>query len=153
MSKKHNKKNNNSKANNNQEPEVIKNIDENEDVITEENASKVVEEVEEKVVETVPEEPVAEEVKEDKNPPEEAKNDEKPIKEKNNKGKTKFSEKLSLLFRKKMFVGTVQTWIIALLLVAIYVVIAYGINNLDLPDFDLTANKLYSISDRAEFNY
>lgn len=149
MSKKHNKKNNNSKANNNQEPEVIKNIDENEDVITEENASKVVEEVEEKVVETVPEEPIAEEVKEDKNPPEEAKNDEKPIKEKNNKGKTKFSEKLSLLFRKKMFVGTVQTWIIALLLVAIYVVIAYGINNLDLPDFDLTANKLYSISDES----
>lgn len=70
----------------------------------------------------------------------------------NEKDKTdvKFSEKFSLKFTKTIIVSKLLTILIVLVLIAAFVGLNYWINTLDLPEIDVTANQIYTLSDQSK---
>ena len=67
----------------------------------------------------------------------------------NNK-KIKFSEKLSLAFRRKWVVDSTKVFLIVAILVASYIALNLGIKNLDLPEIDVTENKVFTLTDASK---
>ncbi len=70
--------------------------------------------------------------------------DEEPIK------KVKFSEKFSLKIRKTMIVSKLMTCLMVLVFIAIFIGLNMWIQTLDLPAIDVTANKVYTLSDASK---
>lgn len=64
--------------------------------------------------------------------------------------KVKFSEKLSLNLRKKWLVNGTKTFLIVAILIAAYIALNLGINEIDLPKIDVTENKIYTLSDASK---
>ena len=66
------------------------------------------------------------------------------------KDKIKFSEKLSLKFRKNMIVDKTKTFLIIGILIASYFALNLWAGQADLPKFDVTENKIYSLTDASK---
>lgn len=64
--------------------------------------------------------------------------------------KVKFSEKISLNLRKKWLVNGTKTFLIVAILVAGYMALNLGLNEVDLPKIDVTENKIYTLSDASK---
>lgn len=64
--------------------------------------------------------------------------------------KTTFKEKLSLKFRKKWLVSRTTTILMVLILLAGYVALNLWTKTLDLPEIDVTENKIYTLSDASK---
>ncbi len=64
--------------------------------------------------------------------------------------KITLKEKISLKFRKGLIVSKTTTILIILILLAAYVAINVGVQNLDLPEIDVTENKIYTLSDASK---
>ena len=64
--------------------------------------------------------------------------------------KVKFSEKVSLNLRKKWLVNGTKTFLIVAILIAAYIALNLGINQIDLPKIDVTENKIYTLSDASK---
>lgn len=62
----------------------------------------------------------------------------------------KFSEKFSLKIRQTVIVSKLFTWLIVLVLIAAFVGLNLWIQTMDLPEIDVTANKIYSLSDASK---
>ncbi len=62
----------------------------------------------------------------------------------------KFSEKFSLKFRKTIIVSRLFTWLMVLVFVAAFVGLNVWIQSLELPEIDVTANQLYTLSDSSK---
>ena len=62
------------------------------------------------------------------------------MKEKNN-NKVKLSEKISLNLGRKIFVNSTKTFLIIAILVAAYIALNLGLQQVDLPKIDVTENK------------
>lgn len=69
---------------------------------------------------------------------------------KKNENKTKFGEKISLTFRKRWLINGSKTFLIVAILIAAYIAINLFVKSLDLPEFDVTANKIYTLSDASK---
>ena len=69
---------------------------------------------------------------------------------KNNENKVKFSEKLSLGIRKKWLVNGSKTLLIVAILFAAYIALNLWVDTLDLPQIDVTQNKIYTISETTK---
>ena len=67
-----------------------------------------------------------------------------------NENKTKFGEKVSLTIRKRWLINGSKTFLIVAILIAAYIAINLFVKSLDLPEFDVTANKLYTLSDASK---
>ena len=67
-----------------------------------------------------------------------------------NENKTKFGEKVSLTFRKRWLINSSKTFLIVAILIAAYIAINLFVKSLDLPEFDVTANKIYTLSDASK---
>lgn len=63
--------------------------------------------------------------------------------------KAKLSEKISLTFKKKWLTSKAKTWIIATILVALFIILNLWIKTMDLPEIDVTENKIYTLSDAS----
>ena len=77
------------------------------------------------------------------------------MKNKENKAKKEkpsksFSETIALMLRKKWLTNTTQTLLIVLILLAAFVAINVLAQKLDLPEIDVTANKIYTLSDSSK---
>lgn len=66
------------------------------------------------------------------------------------KSKVKLSEKISLKFRKKFLVNTTKTFLIIAILIAAYIALNLGIQQVDLPKIDVTENKIYTLTDASK---
>lgn len=66
------------------------------------------------------------------------------------KPEIKFSEKFSLKFRKVVIVSRLFTILIVLVLVAAFVGLNIWVKSLDLPEIDVTANQIYTLSDGSK---
>ncbi len=64
--------------------------------------------------------------------------------------KVKLGERFSLTMRKKWLVNGTKTLLIVAILVAIYIALNLWIQNIDLPKFDVTENKIYTLSDASK---
>lgn len=64
--------------------------------------------------------------------------------------KSSLKEKLSLTFRKKWLVSGTVTVLIVLILFAAYVCLNLWTQTLDLPEIDVTENKIYTLSDASK---
>lgn len=64
--------------------------------------------------------------------------------------KTTLKEKLSLKFRKKWLVSKTTTILMILILLAGYVALNLWVKTLDLPEIDVTENKIYTLSDASK---
>ena len=62
----------------------------------------------------------------------------------------KFSEKFALKFRKIFIVSKLLTFLIVILLICAFVGLNVAVNKLDLPEIDVTANKIYTLSDSSK---
>lgn len=62
----------------------------------------------------------------------------------------KFNEKISLNFRKKWLVDSVKTFLIVAILIAAYIALNLGIQQVDLPKIDVTENKIYTLTDASK---
>jgi ABC-type uncharacterized transport system involved in gliding motility auxiliary subunit len=71
-------------------------------------------------------------------------------KEKNNENKVKFTEKFSLVLRRKWLVNGTKTLLIVAILLAAYIALNLWIQTLDLPEIDVTENKIYTLSDASK---
>ncbi len=69
---------------------------------------------------------------------------------KTEKSDIKFSEKFSLRFRKIMMTSKLLTLLIVLLLVAAFVGLNVWVQSLELPQIDVTANQIYTLSDSSK---
>lgn len=69
---------------------------------------------------------------------------------KNNENKVKFGEKLSLGIRKKWLVNGSKTLLIVAILFAAYIALNLWVDTLDLPQIDVTQNKIYTISETTK---
>lgn len=69
---------------------------------------------------------------------------------KEEKSDIKFSEKFSLKIRKTIIVSKMLTILIVLVLIAAFIGLNLWINSLDLPEIDVTANKIYTLSDESK---
>lgn len=69
---------------------------------------------------------------------------------KKEKSDVKFSEKFSLKFRKTIIVSKLLTILVVLVLIAAFVGLNFWIKSLDLPEIDVTANKIYTLSDESK---
>lgn len=63
--------------------------------------------------------------------------------------KVKLKEKISLTFKKKWLTSKAKTWLIAAVLVALFIILNLWIRTLDLPEIDVTENKIYTLSDAS----
>jgi len=66
------------------------------------------------------------------------------------KSDVKFSEKISLKFRKTIIVSKLLTILIVLALISGFIGLNFWINSMDLPEIDVTANKIYTLSDDSK---
>lgn len=64
--------------------------------------------------------------------------------------KTTFKEKLSLKFRKSWIVSKSVTILLILILFAVYILINLWTQSLELPEIDITENKIYTLSDASK---
>lgn len=64
--------------------------------------------------------------------------------------KIKFSEKLAIKFKRKWLVTKTKTFLIIAVLFATYIAINLWASNTELPVFDATENKLYSLTDATK---
>lgn len=64
--------------------------------------------------------------------------------------KVKLSEKFSLALRRKWLVNGTKTFLIIAILFVAYVALNLAIVRLDLPEIDVTANKIYTLSDSSK---
>lgn len=71
------------------------------------------------------------------------------MKEKDN-NKVKLSEKISLNLGRKIFVNSTKTFLIIAILVAAYIALNLGLQQVDLPKIDITKNKIYTLSDASK---
>ena len=69
---------------------------------------------------------------------------------KQDKEKIKLSEKLALNFRKKWLVSGIQTFLIIAILIMGYVSLNLFVRQLDLPQIDVTENKLYTLTEASK---
>lgn len=69
---------------------------------------------------------------------------------KNEKSDVKFSEKISLKIRKTIIVSKLFTCLIVLLLICAFIGLNVWVQSLDLPQIDVTANKIYTLSDGSK---
>lgn len=67
-----------------------------------------------------------------------------------NENKVSFTEKISLTFRKRWLINGSKTLLIVAILIAAYIAINLLVKSLDLPEFDITANKIYTLSDASK---
>lgn len=67
-----------------------------------------------------------------------------------NKEKIKFTEKFSLTLRRKWLVNGFRTFLIVIILILAYLILNLWIKKLDLPEIDVTANKIYTLSDSSK---
>lgn len=70
--------------------------------------------------------------------------------EEKEKSDIKFSERFSLKFRKTIIVSKVFTILTVLVLIAAFIGLNIGVQSLDLPEIDVTANKIYTLSDSSK---
>ena len=68
----------------------------------------------------------------------------------NTKNKVKFSEKISLVLKRKWLVNGTKTFLIVAILVVAYIALNLTIEQLDLPEIDVTENKIYTLSDSSK---
>lgn len=61
-----------------------------------------------------------------------------------------FTETVALMLRKKWLTNTAQTVLLILILVAAFIAINVFAQKLDLPEIDVTANKIYTLSDASK---
>lgn len=61
-----------------------------------------------------------------------------------------FTETVALMLRKKWLTNTAQTVLLILILVATFIAINVFAQKLDLPEIDVTANKIYTLSDASK---
>lgn len=66
------------------------------------------------------------------------------------KSKVKFSEKFSLKVRKTIIVSKMLTILIVIALISAFVGLNIWVQSLELPEIDVTANKLYTLSDASK---
>lgn len=66
------------------------------------------------------------------------------------KSDIKFIEKFSVKFRKKIITSKLLTFVIVILLISAFIGLNYYIKNVDLPEIDVTANKIYTLSDASK---
>ena len=66
------------------------------------------------------------------------------------KEKKSFKETVTLMFRKKWLADTTQTALIVAILVSIFLAINIYVQTLDLPEIDVTENKIYTLSDASK---
>lgn len=71
-------------------------------------------------------------------------------KEKVQENKIKFSEKASLFFRRKWLVDSTKTFLIVAILIASYIALNLWIGTLDLPEIDVTENKVFTLTDASK---
>lgn len=62
----------------------------------------------------------------------------------------KFSEKFSLKIRQTVIVSKLFTWLIVLVLIAAFLGLNFWIQSVDLPEIDVTANKIYTLSEQSK---
>lgn len=72
------------------------------------------------------------------------------MKKDDNNNKVKLSEKISLKFRRKWVVNSTKVFLIIAVLIAAYIALNLGIQQVDLPKIDVTENKIYSLSDASK---
>lgn len=75
---------------------------------------------------------------------------EKLKKEKKEQPKVKFSEKISLALKRKWLVNGTKTFLIVAILIVAYIALNLTVMQLDLPEIDVTANKIYTLSDSSK---
>lgn len=73
--------------------------------------------------------------------------DDKPVKV---KPKKSFKETITLMIRKKWLTNTTQTFLIVVILVAIFLAINLYAQSKDLPEIDVTEHKIYTLSDSSK---
>ncbi len=66
------------------------------------------------------------------------------------KNKVKFSEKISLTLKRKWLVNGTRTFLIVAILIVAYIALNLTIEKLDLPEIDVTQNKIYTLSDSSK---
>ena len=62
----------------------------------------------------------------------------------------KFSEKFSLKIRQTVIVSKLFTWLVVLVLIAAFIGLNFLIKSVDLPEIDVTANQLYTLSEESK---
>lgn len=67
-----------------------------------------------------------------------------------NENKVSFGEKVSLNLRKRWLINGSKTLLIVAILIAAYIAINLFVESIDLPEFDVTANKIYTLSDASK---
>ncbi len=76
---------------------------------------------------------------------------EKKVKEKNKDGKKiKLIEKISLNFRRKWLLDNTRSFLIIILILLIYTTLNLWAMQADLPEIDITENKIYTLSDTSK---
>lgn len=68
----------------------------------------------------------------------------------NDENKPKFTEKFAVNLKKKWLVNGSKTVLIIAILVLAYIALNVWINTLDLPEIDITENKIYTLSDASK---
>ena len=66
------------------------------------------------------------------------------------KSDVKFLEKLSIKFRKRIITSKLLTLIIVFALICVFVGLNYWVKKIDLPEIDVTSNKIYTLSDASK---
>lgn len=64
--------------------------------------------------------------------------------------KASIFEKISLIVKKKWLTNKAKTWLMAAILVAIFIFLNLWIRTLNLPEIDVTENKIYTLSDASK---
>lgn len=70
--------------------------------------------------------------------------------EKEEISKAKFTEKISLTLKRKWLVNGAKTFLIIAILVVAYIALNLTVANMELPEIDVTANKIYTLSDASK---
>lgn len=68
----------------------------------------------------------------------------------NKSNKPKLGEKLALFFKRKWLTSTLTTFLLIAVLVVAYIAINLTAENMDLPEYDVTENKIYTLSDSSK---
>lgn len=71
--------------------------------------------------------------------------DEQPI-----KTKVKLSERFSLTLKRKWLVNGTKTFLIIAILIVLYIALNLTVEQLDLPEIDVTENKIYTLTDSSK---
>lgn len=72
------------------------------------------------------------------------------MKKNKNENKVKLREKISLTFRRKWLVNGTKTFLIVAIIIASYLALNLWVRQLDLPEIDVTENKIYTLSDASK---